>query len=119
MKQRRIGAVILGIGAICAAPQLKETEAERDARIQWFRDAKFGLFIHWGPAALSGQEISWGMKDRIEGGAQHQKVPREEYMNLYRNFNPVKFNPDEIMALAKGAGMSRSRKTEPVCKLWS
>ncbi len=38
-------------------PQLMETEDQRDARIQWFRDAKFGLFIHWGPAAISGKEI--------------------------------------------------------------
>ncbi|WPJ97283.1 alpha-L-fucosidase [Coraliomargarita algicola] len=89
-------------------PQLVETIEERDARVQWFRDAKFGLFIHWGPAALSGAEISWGMKDRIERGAQHQKVPRDEYMNLYRDFNPVNFNPDEIMALAKEAGMTYS-----------
>ncbi|CAA6677700.1 MULTISPECIES: alpha-L-fucosidase [unclassified Lentimonas] len=89
-------------------PQLTETPAEREARIQWFRDAKFGLFIHWGPASLSGEEISWGMQDRIEGGKAHQKVPRDEYMNLYRDFNPVNFDADEIMALAEQAGMTYS-----------
>jgi alpha-L-fucosidase len=89
-------------------PQLTETPEQREARIQWFRDAKFGLFIHWGPAAVSGQEISWGMMDRIEGGASHQKVPRDVYMNLFRDFNPVQFDPDDIMALAKKAGMKYS-----------
>jgi len=86
-------------------PQLTETETQREARLKWFRDAKFGLFIHWGPAAISGEEISWGMKDRIEGGDKHKKVPREEYMNLYKEFNPTQFDADELLELADKAGM--------------
>ena len=74
------------------------------AQMQWFRDAKFGLFIHWGPASLSGAEISWGRKDRIEGGQEFQKVPGDVYDNLYRQFNPVKFNADQWMAMARDAG---------------
>ncbi len=89
-------------------PQLTETTAERDARIQWFRDAKLGLFIHWGPAAICGKEISWSMKDRIEGGDSLKTVERDYYMNLFREFNPVNFDPDDIMKLAKNAGMKYS-----------
>lgn len=103
-----IAAALLGsVSAHAApkAPQLTETPAQYEARIQWFRDAKFGLFIHWGPAAISGEEISWGMKDRIEGGQHHMKVPRDEYMNLYKQFNPVKWNPDALLDLATDAGM--------------
>jgi hypothetical protein len=78
----------------------------REARLRsWWRDAKFGLFLHWGPASLSGAEISWGMKDRIEGGPEHQRIDRDVYMNLYRRFDPVKFDADEWMRLAKEAGM--------------
>ena len=73
-------------------------------QMQWFRDAKFGLFIHWGPVSISGAEISWGRKDRIEGGQEHQKVPGDVYDHLYQQFNPVKFNADDWMALAKDAG---------------
>jgi alpha-L-fucosidase len=74
-------------------------------QVQWFRDAKFGLFIHWGPASISGAEISWGRKDRIEGGPEHQKVPGVVYDNLYKEFNPVKFDADAWMAMAKNAGI--------------
>ena len=94
-----------GWSAAAAVPQLAETPEQREARLQWFRDAKFGLFIHWGPSSISGEEISWGMKDRIEGGQHHMKVPRDEYMNLYRRFNPVKWNPDALIQLANAAGM--------------
>jgi len=86
-------------------PQLWETPEQREERMQWFRDAKFGMFVHWGPASISGEEISWGMADRIEGGHNHMKVPRKAYMNLYKQFNPVKFDADEWLRLAGEAGM--------------
>ncbi|MCY2932218.1 MAG: alpha-L-fucosidase [Planctomycetota bacterium] len=73
-------------------------------QMQWFRDAKFGLFIHWGPASIAGAEISWGRMDRIEGGQEHQTVPGRVYDELYKQFNPVKFDADAWMALAKAAG---------------
>ena len=98
----------LTIPLSAAVPQLTDSPEAREERLQWFRDAKFGLFIHWGPASISGAEISWGMKDRIEKGQSLQRVPRDEYMNLYREFNPVNFDADEIMALAKNAGMTYS-----------
>jgi hypothetical protein len=41
-------------------PQLHETPERRDARMRWFRDAKFGMFIHWGPCTVGDREIGWG-----------------------------------------------------------
>ena len=41
------------------------------------------MFIHWGPVSLKGTEISW---------SRGYQVPIEEYDNLYKRFNPVKFN---------------------------
>ncbi|MDR1860676.1 MAG: alpha-L-fucosidase [Bacteroidales bacterium] len=67
-----------------------------DNRIERWKDARFGMFIHWGPVALKGTEIGW---------SRGQQVPVEEYDNLYKQFNPVKFNADEWVGVAKAAGM--------------
>jgi alpha-L-fucosidase len=75
--------------------------------IQQWREMKFGLFIHWGPVSLKGTEIGWsrggerrGRKDKSTGS-----IPVEIYDNLYKQFNPVKFNADEWIQTAKDAGM--------------
>jgi alpha-L-fucosidase len=82
--------------AALAQPAQLETAQQRDQRMQWWRDARFGMFIHWGPVSLTGHEIGWSR------GAQ---TPIEEYDNLYKKFNPTKFNADEWVAVAKAAGM--------------
>ena len=43
-------------------PQIHETKEQYEKRTQWFRDAKFGLFIHWGPCSLGQKEIGWGAR---------------------------------------------------------
>jgi alpha-L-fucosidase len=53
------------------------------------------MFIHWGPVSLKGTEIGWSRGDG---------VPIEEYDNLYKQFNPSKFNADEWVKIAKDAG---------------
>ncbi|QDK79950.1 alpha-L-fucosidase [Spirosoma sp. KCTC 42546] len=64
-------------------------------RLQWWRDARFGLFIHWGPVSLTGREISWSRND----------YGKSEYDSLYRRFNPIHFNAREWVAQAKAGGM--------------
>ena len=88
-------------------PPLTETSAQRDARMQWWRNAKFGLFIHWGPVSLQGVEIGWGRKAPrtydINGHTGRGSDP--EYDNLYKQFNPVQFNAAEWVKIAQDAGM--------------
>ena len=86
-----------------SADFLKANEGD----IQQWREMKFGLFIHWGPVSLKGTEIGWsrggerrGRKDKSTGS-----IPVEIYDNLYKQFNPVKFNADEWVQTAKDAGM--------------
>jgi alpha-L-fucosidase len=80
-----------------------------DAVPAWFRDGKFGLFIHWGPYSILGGE--WKGK-RIEPGdiaewiMQKFKIPVEEYRRIAATFNPTKFDAREWVALAKKAGMT-------------
>ncbi len=64
--------------------------------LQAFQDMKFGMFIHWGPVALRGEEISW---------SRGVKIPIEEYDNLYLEFNPVLFDASAWVKAAKEAGM--------------
>jgi len=80
------------------------TEADYD----WWREARFGIFIHWGPVSLKGTEIGWSRKGprpgRADGGPTGS-IPMEEYDNLYKQSNPVKFDADEWVQIAKDAGM--------------
>jgi alpha-L-fucosidase len=95
--------------AACAASsfaQEPETPAQRDARLQWWREARFGLFIHWGLYAVPAG--TW--KDQRIGGIGEwimntAKIPVAEYAALTKDFNPVRYNADEWVALAKRAGM--------------
>lgn len=62
----------------------------------WWREAKFGMFIHWGLYAIPA-DGEWHMRNK--------KVPFAEYSKLAERFNPVKFNADEWMRTARDAGM--------------
>lgn len=88
-----------------ATASAAETPEQFAERMKWWTDARFGLFVHWGPVSLKGTEIGWsrGDKDGKQGGKG--TVPKEVYDNLYKEFNPVKFNADEWVKIAKDAGM--------------
>lgn len=83
-----------------------ETAAAHDARMKWWREAKFGLFIHWGlysvPAGVwNGKQIG-GTGEWIMHTA---KIPVKDYAALAPKFNPVRFDAKSWVALAKAAGM--------------
>ena len=85
-----------------------ETQAAREARMAWWTEARFGMFIHWDMSSLAGTEISWsrkGSKPLDITGDPAGYVADPVYDNLYRQFNPQKFNATEWVGLAQAAGM--------------
>ena len=102
-----LGAMALGVArAAEAAAVPEETKEQRDARMAWWREAKFGMFIHWGVYAVpagtyQGKQIP-GIGEWIMCSA---KIPMAEYQTYAKNFNPVKFNAEQWVQIAKNAGM--------------
>jgi alpha-L-fucosidase len=81
-----------------------ETRAQHDARMQWWREARFGLFIHWGLYAVPAGE--WDGKTNYgEWIRNNARIPLTVYDKFLLKFNPVKFNADEWVRMAKAAGM--------------
>ena len=87
-------------------PYANETKAERDARMAWWRDARFGLFIHWGVYAVPGGIHNGKPVDGYgEWIMEKGKIPVEEYKAYAAQFNPTQYDPEAWVALAKKAGM--------------
>ncbi|WEK17626.1 MAG: alpha-L-fucosidase [Candidatus Pedobacter colombiensis] len=84
----------------------KNSMKTHDERIQWWRDARFGMFIHWGLYSLPAGE--WKGR-KVNGYSEHlmrkEQITRAEYLDLAHVFNPVKFNAEEWILTAKKAGM--------------
>jgi alpha-L-fucosidase len=88
----------------CTTKPAKAPEAPH--RLQWWDEARFGMFIHWGvyavPAGVyQGEEIEF-IGEWIMNKA---KIPVAEYKKFAAQFNPVKYDPEAWVKLAKDAGM--------------
>lgn len=85
---------------------MQEDKSERDIRMGWWREARFGMFIHWGIYSIPGG--IWKDRETKATGEWimcNSKIPLAEYKQLVKQFNPVKYNPDEWIRTAKAAGM--------------
>jgi alpha-L-fucosidase len=78
------------------AIQKAETKEHRDSRMAWWREARFGMFIHWGIYSVPAHG-EWYM--------YHKKVPVATYAAFARQFNPTKFDAEAWAQLAQDAGM--------------
>ncbi|MBN2774941.1 MAG: alpha-L-fucosidase, partial [Prolixibacteraceae bacterium] len=93
----------------CFQPEKKELipeEITQNKKMEWWREARFGMFIHWGLYAVPAGE--W-KGERIPGISEwimlNAKIPVKEYEKLAEEFNPANFNAEEWVKLAKYAGM--------------
>ena len=104
---------ILCLGVFAQAQQKNSVSGQklsadelREKRLKWFRDARFGMMIHWGlysvPAGTwKGKQIP-GLGEWI---MNHAEIPVAEYEQLAKQFDPEKFDAQAIVDLAKNAGM--------------
>jgi alpha-L-fucosidase len=83
-----------------------ETAAERDRRMRWWREARFGMFIHWGLYAVpAGEYEGKRSKQTAEWIMSWANIPRAKYEEFLPRFDPEKFNAAEWVRIAKEAGM--------------
>jgi len=73
-----------------------QAPANNKQKIEAWKDARFGMFIHWGPVSLKGTEIGW---------SRGREIPVDEYDNLYKKFDAVNFDANSWVSVAKAAGM--------------
>src|SRR5438477_11976524 len=110
-RARTAGVVVMALAAVVVVtgaqvPATRPPDPVREKRLEWFRDAKYGLFIHWGLYAIPAGE--WQGKRSLGLGEwimNRSQVPVREYEKLAARFNPVSYKPDDWVQLAQDAGM--------------
>ena len=104
-----------------AQSEFQEFKVDRDVQIakaspaatEAWKDQRFGMFIHWGPISQLGRQLSHS-RDSVSHrtGGKPYKVAGENgikpdvYDQQYKTFNPVNFDPDEMMKMARSAGVA-------------
>ncbi|MHC5118934.1 MAG: alpha-L-fucosidase, partial [Planctomycetota bacterium] len=121
-------AIALSLLVAISSVSAQETTLKREsienynARMQWFADSQYGMFIHFGLySQLGGVWKGTQVKGYAEWIQSKAKIPRDEYPQLLKTFNPAKFDADLIVSTAKQAGMKylviTSKHHEGFC-LW-
>ena len=121
LKQRTIATTLLLASSTFAIPQTPaapptphpipsvqdtETPAQRDARMEWWREARFGMFIHWGLYSIPAGEWHGQRTTHIgEWIMNDLSIPVADYKAFATQFNPTGFSAHDIVALAQSAGM--------------
>lgn len=97
---------LAGMILCCMAQTLCSQTLSRDERMKWWREARFGMFIHWGVYAVPAGTYKGQKVNRIgEWIMNRGKIPVADYKAFAREFNPVKYDADAWVRMAKDAGM--------------
>jgi alpha-L-fucosidase len=108
-----VGPVVIALAALAGSPQFcaadraamaGESTVQHDARMKWWRDARFGMFIHWGIYAVPAGEWQ-DKKSYAEWFLEETHMPVSQYAGFAKQFNPVDFDAKQWVRIAKDAGM--------------
>jgi alpha-L-fucosidase len=106
MKRALLTAVLILAAAAAVRTQAPSAAPASDTRMAWWRDARFGMFIHWGLYAVPAGEYNGKRSKEIgEWIMSWANIPRAQYEQFAPRFNPVKFDAAKIVSTAKDAGM--------------
>ena len=97
--RRQFLKATVSASSLSFVPKFAFAASDNDDRTAWYRNAKFGMFIHWGPYSLASVEASWPIMRPTPGG-----ISEADYRALPQRFNPTKFDPDAFIDLARAAG---------------
>src|SRR6266700_4777496 len=97
--RREFLKVAVAATSLSFAPNFALAFGSEEERVAWYRNAKFGIFSHWGPYSLARVEASWPIMRPAAGG-----ITEAEYRDLPKRFNPTKFDPHAFVDLARAAG---------------
>ncbi len=107
MKKLILAVALWAVSVNMVDAQTTESKSEKDARMEWWREARFGMFIHWG--VYSQWAGVYHGHEQARGGAEwimnRCKIPVAEYQERAKSFNPVNYDADAWVKLAKEAGM--------------
>lgn len=100
------GSNLVGFATAGELQEAQSTATPRayDPRLRWWAESRFGIFIHWGPVSLKGTEISWSRANTNPKCPNKGPIPADVYDNLYKEFNPSKFDASEWVRICKAAG---------------
>ncbi|MBV9988597.1 MAG: alpha-L-fucosidase [Chitinophagaceae bacterium] len=98
--------IVLMLACITLVQFAFAQDTSHEARMQWWREARFGMFIHWGVYAVPAGTYNGQKINRIgEWIMNRGKIPVAEYQAFARQFNPVLYDPEAWVKAAKDAGM--------------
>ena len=99
-----VAALSLAANLLVASAAPVETPRQHAARMEWWREAKFGMFIHWGVYSVPAGEWD-GRTDHAEWIMESAQIPVSRYEQFAKEFNPTKFDAKAFVKTAKDAGM--------------
>lgn len=98
-----LSIILFSISMTAQNVETNQGSKQNDPKMQWWREAKFGMFIHWGLYAVPSGK--WGDKTTYGEWIMNKAIiPRAEYGALAKQFNPTQFNAEEWVKIAKAAG---------------